>query len=103
MMVAGGYCCMILGQCLGPSATLYSNLATEGSNYAEIVGKTMTVAETCYNPVNVVLWVVLAVCFIVLVLFTQPGDDELVEVKYRNTGRCSTKGLPEPLKSYNTG
>ena len=81
MMVAGGYCCMILGQCLGPSATLYSNLATEGSNYAEIVGKTMTVAETCYNPVNVVLWVVLAVCFIVLVLFTQPGDDELVELR----------------------
>ena len=29
MMVAGGYTCMILGQCLGPSATLYSNLATE--------------------------------------------------------------------------
>ena len=81
MMVAGGYCCMILGQCLGPSATLYSNLATEGSNYAEIVGKTMTVAETCYNPVNVVLWVILAVCFIVLVLFTQPGDDELVELR----------------------
>ena len=81
MMVAGGYCCMILGQCLGPSATLYSNLATEGSNYAEIVGQTMTVAETCYNPVNVVLWVVLAVCFIVLVLFTQPGDDELVELR----------------------
>ena len=78
MMVAG---CMILGQCLGPSATLYSNLATEGSNYAEIVGKTMTVAETCYNPVNVVLWVILAVCFIVLVLFTQPGDDELVELR----------------------
>lgn len=41
----------------------------------------MTVAETCYNPVNVVLWVVLAVCFIVLVLFTQPGDDELVELR----------------------
>ena len=81
MMVAGGYCCMILGQCLGLSATLYSNLATEGSNYAEIVGKTMTVAETCYNPVNVVLWVILAVCFIVLVLFTQPGDDELVELR----------------------
>ena len=81
MMVAGGYCCMILGQCLGPSATLYSNLATEGSNYAEIVGQTMTVAETCYNPVNVVLWVILAVCFIVLVLFTQPGDNELVELR----------------------
>lgn len=80
MMVAGGYACMILGQCLGPSATLYSTLATEGSSYAEIVGQTMTVAETCYNPMNVILWVVLAVCFVLLVLFTQPGEDELVEL-----------------------
>lgn len=80
MMVAGGYCCMILGQCLGPSATLYSNLATEGSSYAEIVGQSMTVAETCYNPVNVVLFCILAVGFVLLVLFTQPGEGELVEL-----------------------
>lgn len=80
MMVAGGYACMILGQCLGPSATLYSTLATEGSSYAEIVGQTMSVAETCYNPMNVILWVVLAVCFVLLVLFTQPGEGELVEL-----------------------
>ena len=80
MMVAGGYSCMILGQCLGPSATLYSTLATEGSSYAQIVGKTMTVAETCYNPANVILFFVLAVCFILLVLFTQPSDAELVEL-----------------------
>ena len=80
MMVAGGYCCMILGQCLGPSATLYSTLATEGSTYAEIVGQSMSVAETCYNPVNVVLWVILAVVFVLLVLFTRPGKDEIVEL-----------------------
>ena len=80
MMVAGGYCCMILGQCLGPSATLYSNLATEGSSYAEIVGTSMSVADTCYNPVNIVLWVVLAVVFVLLVLFTRPGRSELVEL-----------------------
>ncbi len=80
MMVAGGYCCMILGQCLGPSATLYSNLATEGSNYAEIVGQSMSVADTCYNPMNIILWVILAVVFVLLVLFTRPGKDELVEL-----------------------
>ena len=80
MMVAGGYSCMILGQCLGPSATLYSTLATEGSAYAEIVGQSMSVAETCYNPMNVVLWIILAVVFILLVLFTRPGKDELVEL-----------------------
>lgn len=80
MMVAGGYSCMILGQCLGPSATLYSTLATEGSSYAQIVGKSMSVAETCYNPMNIILWVILAVCFILLVLFTRPGRSELVEL-----------------------
>ena len=81
MMVAGGYSCMILGQCLGPSATLYSNLATEGSSYAEIVGHTMTVLETCYNTPNVVLFFVLAIVFILVVMFTQPGEDELVELR----------------------
>lgn len=80
MMVAGGYSCMILGQCLGPSATLYSTLATEGSSYAEIVGQSMSVAETCYNPVNIVLWCILAVLFILLVLFTRPGESELIEL-----------------------
>lgn len=80
MMVAGGYACMILGQCLGPSATLYSTLATEGSSYAEIVGESMSVAVTCYNPMNIVLWIVLAVVFVLLVLFTRPGESELVEL-----------------------
>lgn len=94
MMVAGGYACMILGQCLGPSATLYSNLATEGSSYAEIVGTTMPVSETCYNPMNVILWVVLAVCFVLLVLFTQPGESELVEL-----GDIATQAEAKP-KDY---
>lgn len=94
MMVAGGYSCMILGQCLGPSATLYSTLATEGSSYAQIVGQTMSVAETCYNPMNIILFTVLAVCFIVLVLFTQPGKDELVEL-----GAIATQADVQP-KDY---
>ena len=95
MMVAGGYSCMILGQCLGPSATLYSTLALEDSNYAVIVGKTMSVAETCYNPTNIFIFTVLAVCFILLVLFTRPGKDELVEL-----GDIATQAdeVPESFK-----
>lgn len=80
MMVAGGYSCMILGQCLGPSATLYSTLAIEDSPYAQIVGQTMSVTETCYNPMNIILWSILAVVFLLLVLFTRPGKHELVEL-----------------------
>ena len=94
MMVAGGYTCMILGQCLGPSATLYSNLATEGSSYAQIVGQTMSVAETCYNPMNIILFTVLAIAFTVIVVFTRPGEDELVELR-----DVATQADVEP-KSY---
>ena len=96
MMVAGGYSCMILGQCLGPSATLYSTLATEGSSYATIVGKTMSVAETCYNPMNIILFTILAVCFVLLVLFTRPGVSELVEL-----GDIATQAdaIPESYRS----
>lgn len=96
MMVAGGYSCMILGQCLGPSATLYSTLATEGSAYATIVGQSMSVAETCYNPMNIILFTILAVVFILLVLFTRPGEDELVEL-----GDIATQAdaVPESYRS----
>ncbi len=80
MMVAGGYCCMILGQCLGPSATMYSNIAIEGSDYANIVGESLSVAETCYNPMNICLWVIMAVVFVILVLATRPGESELIEL-----------------------
>lgn len=94
MMVAGGYSCMILGQCLGPSATLYSNLADPNGSYAAIVGQSMSVADTCYNPMNIILWVILAVCFILLVLFTRPGKSELVEL-----GNIATEADVEP-ESY---
>ena len=80
MMVAGGYTCMVLGQCLGPSATLYSTLALEGSSYAKIVGQTYSVADSCYNMTNVVLWCCLAFCFIILVLCTRPAKHEVVEL-----------------------
>jgi short-chain fatty acids transporter len=95
MMVAGGYSCMILGQCLGPSATLYSNLAIEDGNYAKIVGQSMSVADTCYNPMNIVLFCILAVCFVLLVLFTRPGEGELVEL-----GDIATQAdaIPESYK-----
>ena len=64
---------MLLGQCLGPSATLYSSLATEGSSYAGIVGRTFSVTETCYNPMNVILWIILAVVIMLQPLYVIPA------------------------------
>lgn len=38
MMIAAGYSTMILGQCLGPSASVYALLATEGHFLADKIG-----------------------------------------------------------------
>ena len=58
--------------------------------------------ETCYNTPNVILFFVLAIAFILIVLFTQPGEDELIELRdvatqadvvpndYKITGKAST-------------
>jgi short-chain fatty acids transporter len=43
---------------------------------------------------NIILWVILAVVFLLLVLFTRPGEDELVEL-----GDIATQADAEP-KSY---
>ncbi|GHU20422.1 hypothetical protein FACS189475_09220 [Betaproteobacteria bacterium] len=65
MMVAAGYTTMVLGQCLGPSASVYALLATKGHFLEGKLG-IMTQAATTYNPMNVVLWIILAVCIVIL-------------------------------------
>lgn len=78
MMIAAGYSCMILGQCLGPSASLYALLATPG-HFLEAKMGVLTQDITVYNPMNVTLFVILAVAFVLLAIFTRPPKHELVE------------------------
>jgi short-chain fatty acids transporter len=78
MMVAAGYSTMVLGQCLGPSASVYALLATPG-HFLEAKLGIMTQAVTTYNPPNVVIWVVLAAVTIILSIFTRPPKEEVVE------------------------
>jgi short-chain fatty acids transporter len=78
MMVAAGYSTMVLGQCLGPSASVYALLATKGHFLEDKLG-IMTQAVTTYNPMNVVLWIILAAITIILSVFTRPPKDEVVE------------------------
>jgi short-chain fatty acids transporter len=78
MMVAAGYSTMILGQCLGPSASVYALLATKGHFLESKLG-IMTQAVTTYNPPNVVIWVIIAVFTIVVSVLTRPPKDEVVE------------------------
>jgi short-chain fatty acids transporter len=78
MMVAADYTTMVFGQCLGPSASVYALLATKG-HFMEAKLGVMTQAVTTYNPMNVVLWIILAVCIVILSVYTRPPKDEVVE------------------------
>lgn len=78
MMIAAGYSCMILGQCMGPSASVYALLATEGHFLEDKIG-VLTQSQTTYNPMNVILWVILAIAFVLIAVFTRPPEHETVE------------------------
>jgi len=78
MMIAAGYSCMVLGQCMGPSATVYATLATEGHQLVDKIG-VLTQAQTTYNPMNVVVWVIVAAVTIILSVCTIPPKGEVVE------------------------
>lgn len=80
MMIAAGYSTMILGQCLGPSASVYALLATKGHFLENEIG-ILTQADTVYNPVNVALFAILAIFTVLLSIFTVPPKDEIVEFK----------------------
>ncbi len=78
MMVAAGYSCMILGQCFGPTASLYALLATEGHFMQEQLG-VLTQDQTVYSSMNVVLWPILAVAMMIIAIWTRPPAHETVE------------------------
>jgi short-chain fatty acids transporter len=78
MMIAAGYSTMILGQCLGPSASVYALLATKGHFLADKIG-VLTQEVTVYNSMNVILFSILAVVTIILSVLTLPPKDEIVE------------------------
>lgn len=78
MMVAAGYTTMILGQCLGPSASLYALVASEDHFLADKIG-VLTQNQTTYNPMNVILWLILAVVVMVVSILTTPPESEIIE------------------------
>jgi short-chain fatty acids transporter len=78
MMIAAGYSTMILGQCLGPTASVYALLATEGHFLQDTLG-IITQDQSVYNPMNVMLFCVLAGVTIILAVMTRPPKEETVE------------------------
>ncbi len=80
MLLAAGYTTMIMGQCLGPTASVYAVIATEGHAFAKEIGVIMQ-DQSVYNPMNVTLWFIMATVFVLIAVFTRPPLDELVEFK----------------------
>lgn len=85
ILLVGGYCTSCLGQCLGPTASVYALLATEGNYMEEQLGGIFTQDVTVYNPVNVTIWVMLAVLTIVLIVFTRPPKDAIMTIEAEST------------------
>lgn len=80
MMIAAGYSTMILGQCLGPSASVFALVATEGHFLQDKIG-ILTQDQTVYNAVNVTLFIIIAIFTIILSIMTVPPQNEVVEFK----------------------
>lgn len=78
MMIAAGYSTMILGQCLGPSASAYALVATPDHFLAGKIG-IITQDVSVYNPVNVTMFCILAIVTIVVTILTIPPKDQVVE------------------------
>lgn len=81
ILLVGGYCTSCLGQCLGPTASVYALLATEGNYMEETLGGIFTQDQTVYNPINLTIWIMLAVVTILLIVFTRPPKDEIMSIE----------------------
>jgi short-chain fatty acids transporter len=78
MLVAAGYSTMILGQCLGPSASVYALIAGSDHFLVDKIG-VITQDISVYNPMNTVLFFFLAIGTIILTIKSMPPKNEIVE------------------------
>lgn len=77
LMVASGYSMMILGQCWGPSASVYALVATKGHFLEKNIG-VITQDVSVYNPVNTLLFFGTFFIILLVSIYTRPPQDELV-------------------------
>lgn len=78
MLVAAGYSTMILGQCLGPSASVFALIASADHFLVDKIG-VITQDVSVYNTLNVILFSFLAIGTIILTKKTMPPDHEIIE------------------------
>lgn len=78
MLVAAGYSTMCLGQCLGPSASVYALLAGSDHFLVDKIG-VLTQNVTTYNSMNIIIWLIVALGTIILTIKAEPPVNEIVE------------------------
>lgn len=78
MLIAAGYSTMILGQCLGPSASVYALIAGKDHFLVDKIG-VITQDISVYNPMNTILFFILAIGTVILTVKAMPPKDLIVE------------------------
>jgi short-chain fatty acids transporter len=77
LMIASGYSMMVLGQCWGPSASVYALVASKGHFLEKSIG-IFTQDVTVYNPVNTIYFLVTFLVIWLVTIFTRPPENEIV-------------------------
>ncbi len=96
MLVAAGYSTMCLGQCLGPSASVYALLAGSDHFLVDKIG-VLTQNITTYNSMNVIIWFIVALGTIILTIKAEPPVNEIVEFDGTNTDDVETEEIENAL------
>lgn len=78
ILIAAGYSTMILGQCWGPSASVYALIASSDHFLVDQIG-VITQDVSVYNKMNTVLFFILAIGTILLTIKSMPPKDQVVE------------------------
>jgi short-chain fatty acids transporter len=89
IMIAAGYSTMILGQCWCPSASVYALVASKGHFLEEAIG-ILSQDLTTYNPINTILFLILAVVTILVGALTKPPANEVIAYKGELTETAAT-------------
>jgi len=72
MMIVAGYCTSCLGQTIAPGCAVYGQLVSEGNIVYDYLGRTLPQSESIFNPINLAMFLTLAILTMVLAVVTRP-------------------------------
>ncbi len=72
MMIVAGYCTSCLGQTIAPGCAVYGQLVSEGHVVWDQLGRVLPQSESIFNPINLAMFLTLAILTMVLAVVTRP-------------------------------